>query len=372
MKQHNNLFKLAACSSMTLTSKTGKNYWFRTCDYMKNIWAGGAHIVSFPEGYEIKFTDKENKTPSKYKILGVTYNKTNSWILDGINSKGLVGGLLFLDEGTSAYYAQDNYTGVIGMDIVTKLLSLCATVDDVIQEASKIQVLNIPIFKGQYTLASMHYIFTDETGNTVILEADDINRPGIFRIYQKNENIGVLTNSPPYNRQLNNLSWYISQSPELKYGYDGKALTHIIIGGKEIKADKNAKHISVNGTFPGSYSSYDRFIRLSMLKALNDNGVNFSDEEMLAKGSGIMSSIYEPNNNGIYDYRKLNKKMKPIGNKNYFSQYMVMYNTSEKELYLKPFDAVTWTKYNLHNCSDEILKTYEANHSGSAGILEGC
>lgn len=357
---------------MTLTSKTGRNYWFRTCDCMNNIWADGAHIVSFPAGYEIIFTDVKDTIQSKYKIIGITYNKTNSWILDGINSKGLVGGLLFLNEGTSAYYAQDNYTGVIGMDIVTRLLSLCATVDDVIEEASKIQVLNIPIFKGQYTLASMHYIFTDETGNTAILEADDINRPGIFRIYHQKENIGVLTNSPTYKKQLNNLSWYISQSPELKYGYDGKSLNHIIIGGKEIKADKNAKHISVNGTFPGSYSSYDRFIRLAMLKGLNDDGINFSDEEMLALGSGIMSSIYEPNNNGIYDYKKLNKKMKPVDNKNYFSQYMVMYDTSEKELYLKSFDAVAWTKYNLLNCYDDVLKTYEANHSGSIGILKGC
>ena len=156
-----------------------------------------------------------------------------------------------------------------------------------------------------------------------------------------------MTNSPPYEEQLQNLSWFLSQSPELKQGLNGQAITKLDLDGREVQADVNAKHLSLNGTFPASYCSYDRFIRLTILKALNDCGNYFEDEKMLALGSGIMNAVCEPHNKGVFHYTRMEADGNVIGQKDSISQYVVMYNIEETSIYLKKFDEVFWNKYML-------------------------
>ena len=359
---------IVSCSSMILTSKQGNPYWFRTCDLNTDLWGAGAHVVSFPAGKRICFTGSDVAQKTRYKILGMTYSGQDTWLLDGINSKGLTGGLLFLDEGTSVKKAYEGYTGVMGMEVVTKILARCADVDDVIEEASNLQVLNVAM--GNYSVnATMHYSFTDNSGRTVILEADDPENPGIFRIYTDDQNIGVMTNSPSYDKQINNLKWYISQSPELKCGIDGKPMTSLSIDGKEVIGDENAEHIALTGTFPGTYCSFDRFIRLAVLKSLNDNGNNISDNDMITEGIGIMNSVCAPHTKGVFHYKKYDENKRPVGSKEFYTQYLVMYNIKEKEIYMKASDDVAWTRYSLEHCPDDRVKQFSVNHNKMDVIL---
>ncbi|MBR5317255.1 MAG: linear amide C-N hydrolase [Lachnospiraceae bacterium] len=334
-----------ACSCMTLTSKTGKHYWFRTCDIETYIWSEGAHIVQQAAGEKINYCDGKNEV-GKYAYVGVTYNHIDSWLLDGVNECGLTGGLLMLNEGTSVDKPEKERQGYIGMELVTKILSSCKDVNEVIALAGKIQILSIP-YGNQNVPATMHYFFTDSGGNEVILEATDKECPGILKIFPWEKILGVMTNSPPYEEQLQNLSWFLSQSPELKQGLDGQAITKLNLDGREIQADVNAKHLSLNGTFPASYCSYDRFIRLTILKALNDCGNYFEDEKMLALGSGIMNAVCEPHNKGVFHYTRMEADGNVIGQKDSISQYVVMYNIEETSIYLKKFDEVFWNKYML-------------------------
>ncbi len=87
----------ASCSCMKLTSKQGRPYWFRTCDLNTSIWDAGAHAVSFPADYAITAANGTLRT--RYALLGMSYCTVDSWLLDGVNSEGLVGGLLLLEEG---------------------------------------------------------------------------------------------------------------------------------------------------------------------------------------------------------------------------------------------------------------------------------
>ena len=50
-----------ACSCMTLTSKTGKHYWFRTCDIDTDIWKDGAHVVQQAAGETIIYGNGKRK-----------------------------------------------------------------------------------------------------------------------------------------------------------------------------------------------------------------------------------------------------------------------------------------------------------------------
>ena len=335
-----------ACSCMTLTSKSGKYYWFRTCDIDTDIWKDGAHVVRQAAGEVVEYCNGR-KEISQYSFTGMTYNILETWLLDGVNECGLTGGLLMLYEGTSVDKAENDKVGYIGMELVTKILSCCRDVSEVIGLAERIQILDIPFCKKKLN-ASMHYFFADNTGNEVILEAAKKEKPGILQVFAKEEIIGVMTNSPPYEKQLQNLAWFLSQSPEMKQGINGQTITELILDGRAVKADAEVEHLSLNGTFPASYSSYDRFIRLAVLKFLNNSGNEFEDEKMLAMGNGIMNAVCEPYTKGLFHYTRMESDGKIIGQKNSFTQYVTMYDIEEKCFYIKKYDEIIWTKHRLN------------------------
>ena len=334
-----------ACSCMTLTSKSGRHYWFRTCDIDTDVWKSGAHVVRQAAGEEIDYCDGR-KEISQYSFMGMTYNRTDTWLLDGVNEYGLAGGLLMLYEGTSVDKAENGRSGYVGMELVTKVLSSCKDVDEVISLTRQIQILDIP-FCNKKLDAAMHYFFVDSAGNEVILEAAEKNEAGILQVFKKEKILGVMTNSPPYEKQLQNLAWFLSRSSEMRQGFAGQAITELALDGRLIKADAKAEHLSQTGTFPASYSSYDRFIRLAVLKALNDSGNGFEDEKMLALGSGIMNAVCEPHTKGIFHYTRIEKDGEVIGQKDSFTQYVTMYDMEETCFYIKKYDEVTWEKHML-------------------------
>ncbi len=345
MEKEDKEYISGSCSCMTLTSESGKHYWFRTCDIETDIWKDGAHVVQKPAGEVIEYCDGRKET-SQYSFSGMTYNALDTWLLDGVNEHGLTGGLLMLYEGTSVDKAESGRKGYVGMELVTKVLSCCKDVNEVIDLTEQIQILDIP-FGSKKLDATMHYFFVDCVGNEVILEAVKKEKAGILQVFRKDEILGVMTNSPSYEKQLQNLTWFLSQSPEMKQGFDGQALTELVFDGRAVKADADAEHLSLTGTFPASYSSYDRFIRLAVLKALNDSGNGFEDGKMLALGSGIMNVVCEPHTKGVFHYTRIEQDGKIVGQKDSFTQYMVMYDTEEKIFYIRVFDEVNWIKYRL-------------------------
>ncbi len=372
-------FPISACSCMTLTSKSGKNYWFRTCDIDTDIWKEGAHIVSFPAGEKITFHGRE-KEECYYAFMGMTNDEKDTWLLDGVNSEGLTGGLLLLLEGTSVEKSgesgggHEEYAGYVGMELVTKFLSACASVKEVAELAKKVQVRSVP-YQGMFVPSTMHFFFADASGDEVILEATDKAHPGIFTIYPKKEGIGIMTNSPTYPEQIDNLAWYIAISPELKYGgeieAEKKASQSLNFGNREVKGDAGAEHFLRSNTFPASYCSYDRFVRLAVLKSLNDCGRNFTDDKMLSYGSGIMSTVFEPRSKGIFHYTGFDEQDRPMNQKDGCTQYLVMYDTVQKKMYLRALDEAAFTEYLLDNCDKKKMTRYQVKHEGMAGIIKG-
>ena len=139
----------ANCTAVKLISKTGKPYWFRTCDIGGDIWTDGAHMVSFPKGEKLSLVEREEPLTVRHAILGMAYNTQSTWLLDGVNDAGLTGGLLALYETISVPKADEGKEGIVGMEIVTYLLAKCADVDEVIEEVKGKQLLNVPLGEGK-------------------------------------------------------------------------------------------------------------------------------------------------------------------------------------------------------------------------------
>jgi len=321
-----NPLSLSACTAMQLVSTGGAPYWFRTCDLDADVFANGAHPVSFPAGEVLELSC--GKLSSGHSFMGITFNENPHWLLDGINDAGLSGGLLMFYEGTSLpQHAQ----GIVGMEFVTAMLAECTDTDDILKHAETFRILDIP-HTGGHVPASMHYFFTDTRGKSIILEAADAQNRGKLTAYPS---IGVLTNSPPYPAQIDNLRWFLAHSPELA----GKILS---LEDMVITPDAHSPHLSLSGTFPASYASYDRFIRTAVLKSLNNNGRDFSDEQMLVHGYNLMHALFEPHTQGLFHYSSF-ENGKPCNAKDSFSQYIIMYDILRRSLFIRPHDSLAWS-----------------------------
>ena len=357
---------IPACSCVKLTSKQGLPYWFRTCDLHTSVWDAGAHVVSFPAGTDIPECGEASLRP-QYPLLGITYNRRDSWLLDGINSEGLTGGLLLLEEGTSVSKPAEGYTGVMGMELVTVLLAACRDISEVCKAVKTIQVTDVPI-EGGSVPATMHYFFVDAAGRTVVLEAADPAHPGQLQAYHA-DSIGVMTNSPPYPRQLDNLRWFLSQSPELHRSGDDCPITQPAWEGVRLSGDPGVPHLTQSGVLPASYAPYDRFVRLAVLKALNHDGQWMDDRQMLPLGSGLIRTVFESRSRGVYHYRALDAAGMPTGSSDGYTQYTVMYDLHRRELYLQPYDATAWTRVALRDCSSVEIESHPVSRDALGGVV---
>ena len=62
------------------------------------------------------------------------------------------------------------------------------------------------------------------------------------------------------------------------------------------------------------------------MKALNHDGRSIDDAQMLPMGAGILGTVREPPHQGIYHYRHLDGHGMPVGNRDGYTQYEVMYD----------------------------------------------
>lgn len=238
------------CSSFSWDTEDGKHLLGRTYDQFGNLEKNRIALV--PRNYILR-AEVNKDSPSifslPYSFVGMTVTGLDAPIIvDGINEKGLMGALLHYPE----YAVYDTQAGDASLNIhpgflTAYLLGQCATVEEAAGQLSGINLTNERIFGQEMTV---HYIFSDSTGEAVIIEPD---RDGMH-IYRNT--IGVLTNSPDYPWHRTNLRNYT-------------AVTNLDIPPREmINIEINGFGEGVGGGFglPGSYSSPDRFVRTAFLK----------------------------------------------------------------------------------------------------------
>lgn len=117
---------------------------------------------------------------------------------EGMNEHGLSGANLVLGE--TKYPARDSRPAVNYSHWVQYFLDTCKTVAEAINESPKFRV--VPIMVGGQTWP-LHVVLHDASGDSAVLEYLD----GELRIYHPAD-VNVLTNSPPYENQLQNLKRY--------------------------------------------------------------------------------------------------------------------------------------------------------------------
>lgn len=249
------------------TYKTKDFYFGRTLDYE---FSYGDEITITPRNFEFNFREKMS-IKTHYAIIGMAY-VTNNYPLyyDAINEKGLgIAGLNFV--GNAKYKEKvDGKDNIAQFELIPWILSQCASVEEARVLIEKINILNVS-FSNDLPVAELHWIIADSK-ETITVEAVE---EGI-KIYENP--VGVLTNNPPFDKQmfaLNNYMYLSPKSPENKFSKDLNLVTY-------------SRGMGAIG-LPGDLSSQSRFIRVAYTKM---NSISKEDEkESVSQFFHILNSV---------------------------------------------------------------------------------
>jgi choloylglycine hydrolase len=268
-----------ACTSFLLKGNDGGFVYGRTMEFglplksqltliPKNTEMLGVGVDSKP-GTGLNWTTKY--TAAGMNGLGLPV------LLDGMNEKGLVGGLLNAPN-TAVYQAvpaADSAKSIASAQILTYALTNFATVDEVKVGFQKILVNRsvIPAFHNQS--APVRMTLHDAAGKSIVIE------------YLKGELVitdnptGVMTNDPAFRDQLNNIGNYAN-------------LTNVERNPMVINGTSYAPPSSGSGLhgLPGDYLSPSRFIRAIFLS--KSVPTNYSTVQQLNTAWHILGSFDIP------------------------------------------------------------------------------
>lgn len=199
-----------ACTAFQLRSGDGASVYFRSMEFG---FPFESKILIVPRGTQYTGTAPDGKPglnwATKYGYVGLNVNIAPRIVADGMNEKGLVVGMLYL-PGYAKFLPPDETrtTSTIGSwEVASLLLSTCANLDEAVEMLSNKAYVAEQIFKPFGQSLPVHYWIGDASGKVVIAEfvAGKLN-------IHKNE-LGTLTNSPPFDWHQINLSNFVNLSP---------------------------------------------------------------------------------------------------------------------------------------------------------------
>lgn len=230
------------CTAVTYKSKDA--YFGRTLDYE---YSYKEEVTITPRNYPFYLKDQETLN-KHYAIIGMAYISENYPLYyDAINEKGL--GMAGLNFVGNAYYNEPkkDKDNIAQFEFIPWILGKCKSVKEARKLIEKINITNIP-FDDNLPLAALHWIISDSV-ETITVEAV---KEGI-KIYDNP--VGVLTNNPPFDKQmfeLNNYMHLSNKNPKNTFS-------------EKLNLENYSRGMGAIG-LPGDLSSMSRFIRASFVK----------------------------------------------------------------------------------------------------------
>lgn len=246
-----------------ITYRTDDFYFGRTLDYEIVF---GETVTVTPRRFPFAFRH-EGVMREHYAIIGMAH-VSDSYPLyyDAVNEKGLgVAGLNFVGNARYAdpVPGKDN---IAQFELIPWLLGRCATVHEVRRKLNTLNLTGTP-FSTELPTAQLHWLVADKTESIVIESVQE----GL-RVYDNP--VGVLTNNPPFDKQLRFLKQYAHLSGKQPvYTGDPRAYSR----------GRGALGL------PGDLSSQSRFVRAVFTKQHSVSGK--SEKESISQFFHILETV---------------------------------------------------------------------------------
>lgn len=227
-----------------ITFRTKDHYFGRNLDFEHGF---GEAVTVTPRNFPLPFR-LVSQIEHHYAIIGMAAVDNNYPLYyDGTNEKGLsMAGLYF--PGNAVYLPeQPGMENITPFEFIPWILATCADVAQAEEKLKSLNLVDIP-YSNQFPLSPLHWIIADrERCLTVEPTADGI------KIYENP--VEVLTNNPPFDFHLHNLTGYLNltrEEPVNRFA-PGYPLTPYSRGMGAIG-------------LPGDLSSASRFVRAAFVK----------------------------------------------------------------------------------------------------------
>lgn len=192
------------CTGIRLIAKNGSVVYARTLEFGQPIQSS---IVFIPRnvpftGTTMRKDVKGLQWKTRYAVVGANA-AGEMGIIDGVNERGLAGGLFYL-PGYACYQnvADDELNiSLAPWELMTWLLTTCASVEDVKKALPTMRVANV-VFGSWGIIPPVHAIIHDESGQSLVIEYTE----GVLHMYDNP--LGVITNAPTFDWHITNLKNY--------------------------------------------------------------------------------------------------------------------------------------------------------------------
>lgn len=263
---------VTSCSDFQLTSDDGAILCGRTMDFPIQM---NAEVLVFNRDVNMSSTAPDNSVglrwTSKYGFVGINAFEINL-VTEGMNEMGLTCAYLVLTDSVYPNIVNNkNNISLAITDFCMWVLSLFSSVDEVVENINNIRIWGdkVPVLN---MLFGLHVPIHDSFGNNIVIEF--IN--GKVMIY--NNTLGVLTNDPPFEFQLQNLAQYNELTSDQ---VDNAKINEYTV----MSAPGSGLH-----DLSGGFSPIDRFVRLATLIRFADN-LKTANDTLLA-ATHIIGSLY--------------------------------------------------------------------------------
>ena len=249
------------------TYQTKGFYMGRTLDYE---FSYGDEITVTPRHYEFQFRHM-GSVSSHYAMIGMAHVAGNYPLYyDAMNEKGLgMAGLNFVGNA-DFQEVDDTRDNVAQFEFIPWILCQCATLEEAKKLLSRMNLVGTP-FSPQLPTAQLHWLIADDSGSlTVECMTDGLH------IYDNP--IGVLTNNPPFDKQLFHLNDFMHLSPKQPEN----------TFSSDLNLQTYSRGMGALG-LPGDLSSASRFVRVAFTK-MNSRSGN-TENESVSQFFHILGSV---------------------------------------------------------------------------------
>lgn len=312
------------CTSIAM--KNGDFYFGRNMDIDYDF---GERVVVTPRYYPFKFRF-ENVSEKHFALIGMASLIDNYPLYaEAANEKGLcMAGLNFPDN---AYYTEscdNNKYNISVFELIPWILGKCSCIKEAKQLIEKTNIID-EAFKNEIPSAPLHWHISDKN-KSIVLEC---MKNGV-RVYDNPVN--VLTNNPPFDFHLTNLSQYVNLTVALPESHLCRT-AHVKPFGKGF------------GSFglPGDFSPASRFVKTAYL--LTNSVCENEENKSVSQFFHILDSA-----------AVVNGSIEADSDKPYFTTYSCCINADKGIYYYKTYwnnqiSSVEMNNVNLDtNCLAEV------------------
>lgn len=198
-----------ACTSLVVKTADDGLVYGRTMEFGFDLKSEVRVIPRAQKNTGTGADSKPGKTwTAKYAMVGMNA-LDQDFVADGLNEKGLVGGILYF-PGYAQYTKPadaDPAKSVAPWEFLTWALGTCANVQEIKDALDGVEVIGLK-YPGPDFMPPFHYTFHDASGQSIVIEPTG----GKLKVFDNP--FGVMTNSPTFDWHLTNLGNYVTLSPD--------------------------------------------------------------------------------------------------------------------------------------------------------------